>query len=58
MTREIVAKPREIAAKSRQPDPPDAPPPLLGSWRNLYVVLLVELAALVAGFAALTWWAS
>lgn len=36
----------------------DSRPPLLGTWRNLYVVLVVELAALVAGFAALTWWAS
>jgi hypothetical protein len=36
----------------------DAPPPLLGTWRNLYVVLLVELAAVVAGFWALTWWAA
>lgn len=33
-------------------------PPLLDSWRNLYVLLLVELAALVGLFAAITWWAS
>ncbi len=42
----------------REPTPPDAPPPLLGSWRNLYVLVLVELAALVALFAVLTRWAS
>ena len=36
---------------------PEAPP-LLGSWRNLYVLLLVELAALVGLFAAITRWAS
>jgi hypothetical protein len=34
------------------------PPPLLGSWRTLYAVVLGELAALVVFFAALTWWAS
>lgn len=37
---------------------PEEPPPILGSWRRLYGVLLVELAALVGLFAALTWWAS
>jgi hypothetical protein len=36
----------------------DEPPPLLGSWRNLYLLLIVELAAVVAGFALLTWWAA
>ena len=39
-------------------DAPDAPPPLLSRWRNLYVLLLVELGALVALFYALTRWAS
>jgi hypothetical protein len=36
----------------------DPPPPLLGSWRVLYLVVLAELAALVLGFYALTRWAS
>jgi hypothetical protein len=36
----------------------DTPPPLLGSWRNLYWLLLGELAVLVAGFYALSRWAS
>jgi hypothetical protein len=36
----------------------DDPPPLLGSWRNLYLVVLGELAALVLLFALVTWWAS
>ena len=36
----------------------DEPPPMLGSWRNVYLVVLVELALLVALFSALTWWAS
>lgn len=39
-------------------DPLDSRPPLLGSWRNLYVVLVVELAVLVAAFWALGRWAS
>jgi hypothetical protein len=42
----------------RRPPAPDEPPPLLGSWRNLYGVLLVELAVLVGIFYALTRWAS
>jgi len=36
----------------------DAPPPLLGTWRTIYALVLAELAVLVALFAALTWWAS
>ncbi len=36
----------------------DEPPPLLGTWRNLYVLLLVELAVLVAGFWLIARWAS
>jgi hypothetical protein len=35
-----------------------SPPPLLGSWRNLYWLLFGELALLVAGFYALSRWAS
>lgn len=37
---------------------PEAPPPLLGRWRNLYLLVLAELAVLVLLFYALTWWAS
>lgn len=36
----------------------DTPPPLLGTWRNLYALVLGELAVLVLVFYALTWWAS
>jgi hypothetical protein len=36
----------------------DAPPPLLASWRSLYVLLLAELGALVLLFYALTRWAA
>ena len=39
-------------------DPPEAPPPILGSWRSLYLLLVAELVVLVALFAALTRWAS
>ena len=35
-----------------------APPPVLGSWRRVYLVVLAELGALVALFYALTRWAS
>jgi hypothetical protein len=36
----------------------DEPPPILGRWRNVYVMVAGELALIVALFAALTWWAS
>ena len=34
------------------------PPPILGRWRNVYVLVLGELALLVALFRLLRWWAS
>ncbi|HYC57443.1 MAG TPA: hypothetical protein VEL28_21100 [Candidatus Binatia bacterium] len=40
------------------PEGPEDPPPLLGTWRNLYLVVLGELVVLVALFALLTRWAS
>lgn len=40
------------------PDAAETAPPLLGSWRNLYILLAGELAVLVALFYALTRWAS
>jgi hypothetical protein len=36
----------------------DDPPPFLGSWRNVYMVVAGELAVIVVLFAALAWWAS
>jgi hypothetical protein len=42
----------------RQLPDSDPPPPLLGSWRNIYLLLLGELALLVAGFYALSRWAA
>jgi hypothetical protein len=39
-------------------DDPLEPPPILGSWRNVYALVLVVLAVLIALFSALTRWAS
>jgi len=39
-------------------DEPEAPPPILTRWRNVYAVVLIELGVLVALFYALTRWAS
>ncbi len=39
-------------------DDPEAPPPLLQSWRNLYLLLVGELALIVLLFYALTRWAT
>lgn len=36
----------------------DEPPPFLGSWRNIYILLVAELALTAILFAALTRWAS
>jgi len=44
------------ARKQAEQDTP--PPPGLGSWRGLYVFLMVELLVTVALLRALTWWAS
>jgi len=44
--------------RARRGGEPGEPPPLLRSWRNLYLLLLAELAALVVLFYALTRWAS
>ena len=41
------------------PEPDDeVAPPVLGSWRNVYALVLVVLAVLIALFYALTLWAS
>ncbi len=41
-----------------QPPAPEDPPPLLGSWKNVYALLVVQLAVVVAILYALTRWAS
>ncbi len=37
---------------------PELPPPLLGSWRNIYWVVMAELGVLILLFYALTRWAA
>jgi hypothetical protein len=37
---------------------PEDPPPLLGRWRNVYLLVALELAALIGLFYAITRWAS
>jgi hypothetical protein len=37
---------------------PEVPPPFLSHWRNVYLLVVAELALLVALFRALTRWAS
>ena len=39
-------------------EPDEEPPPVLGSWRNVYALILSVLAVLIALFYALTRWAS
>jgi hypothetical protein len=41
----------------RAPDE-EQPPPLLGSWRKIYAVLVLELLAVTAALYALTRWLS
>jgi len=39
-------------------DEPEAAPPILGSWRNVYALVVVVLVVLIVCFYALTRWAS
>jgi len=39
-------------------DNADETPPVAGSWRRLYAIVLVELAVLTIAFYALTRWAA
>jgi hypothetical protein len=42
--------------KPAAPEEPDEPPPVLGSWRALYLALIVELALLtLAGYLLGRW---
>ena len=41
-----------------QAPPLEQPPPMLGSWRRLYLVLLIELLLITALSYALARWAS
>jgi len=37
------------------PRDPDGPPPFLGTWRRVYITILIYLGALIAGFYLFTW---
>jgi len=39
-------------------DEANEPPPVLGSWRNVYTLVVLVLAVLIALFYGLTRWAS
>jgi hypothetical protein len=39
-------------------EPTEEPPPILGSWRRLYLLLVLELAVITALSYALSRWAS
>ena len=41
-----------------QPVPEEEPPPFLGTWQNVYAMLIVQLVVTIAIFYAITWWAS
>lgn len=53
MTTESKA-PESVTGPESRPELDDVPP-LLGSWRNIYLLVLGTLALLVALFRALTW---
>lgn len=36
------------------PQVPDEPPPFLGSWRRVYVAVLIYLCLIIAGFYLFT----
>ena len=43
---------------SKAPETPETPPPFLSTWKNVYVLVIAELAVLTALFWALTRWAA
>ena len=45
-------------AEPRPADAPEAPPPILGSWRRVYVVMAAQLGVVILALYALSWWAS
>jgi hypothetical protein len=40
-----------------KPETPEAPPPFLGTWKRIYLLVLGELALLIVLFYLLTRWA-
>jgi hypothetical protein len=53
----MIEQPAEIETRE-EALPEDEPPPFLGSWKNVYLLLVGELLVLTALFYALTRWAS
>jgi len=43
---------------SDEPDELDAPPPVLGTWRNLYALVIAVLFGQIALYGVITWWLS
>ncbi len=54
----MAAPSTDSGKPSLQQPPVEEPPPFLGSWRNVYLLLLGELAVLTVLFYALTRWTS
>ena len=52
------AMPAPVAAGDEKAAPIEEPPPFLGSWKNVYLFVLGELAFLVILFHVLTRWVS
>lgn len=52
----MIKQPVEVQPKETLPI--EEPPPFLGSWRNVYLLLAAELALLTILFYALSRWAS
>ena len=53
-----ISSPEAEAAAPAPAEDVDTPPPFLGSWRNVYLLLAAELFVTVAIFWALTRWAA
>lgn len=47
-----------VQAPNAEPPQIDEPPPFLGTWRNVYLLVLGELALTVVAFYAITRWLS
>jgi hypothetical protein len=61
MSRTLFPKPGSIAAPRgklrfmpQSGQVPDEPPPFLGSWRRVYIAVIVYLALIIAGFFLFT----
>ena len=53
-----ASAPAPASVPEKQQPEIEEPPPFLGTWRNVYVFVLAELALTVAAFYALTRWVS